>query len=87
MDTDRESILGFIKDHKYDYSKPIPVEMLADLLYEMQAVKGFQNLRFCIDGMEGSYKFENEEEMYEFIIELAEKVRLYREKFLVLKKE
>lgn len=35
-DKDRESILGFIKDHKYDYSKPIPVEDIADILNDMQ---------------------------------------------------
>lgn len=35
-DDDRESILGFVKEHKYDYSKPIPVEDVADILNDMQ---------------------------------------------------
>lgn len=35
-DDDRESILGFVKEHQYDYSKPIPVEDVADILNDMQ---------------------------------------------------
>lgn len=33
-DKDRETILGFIKEHKYNYSKPIPVRDVADILNE-----------------------------------------------------
>lgn len=35
-DDDREYILGFVKGHQYDYSKPIPVEDVADILNDMQ---------------------------------------------------
>lgn len=38
-DDDRESILMFVKEHKYNYSKPIPVEDVADILYDMQYVR------------------------------------------------
>ena len=31
-DDDRESILGFVKERQYDYSKPIPVEDIADIM-------------------------------------------------------
>lgn len=34
-DDDREYILGFVKEHQYDYSKPIPVEDVADILNDM----------------------------------------------------
>lgn len=34
-DEDREYILEFIKEHKYDYSKPIPVEDVSDILNDM----------------------------------------------------
>ena len=34
-DEDREYILGFVKEHQYDYSKPIPVEDVADILNDM----------------------------------------------------
>ena len=35
-DKDREYILEFVKEHQYDYSKPIPVEDVADILNDMQ---------------------------------------------------
>jgi hypothetical protein len=34
-DKDREYILEFVKEHQYDYSKPIPVEDVADILNDM----------------------------------------------------
>lgn len=34
-DKDREYILGFVKEHQYDYSKPIPAEDVADILNDM----------------------------------------------------
>lgn len=34
-DKDRKTILWFVKEHQYDYSKPIPVEDVADILNDM----------------------------------------------------
>ena len=46
-DKDRETILWFIKEHKYDYSRPIPVRDVADILNDMQ-------YDFYIEGLAGS---------------------------------
>ena len=45
------------------------------------------NAVICIDEMEWSYVLEGPEDIYDLIISCAERVRCYRDKLLILKKE